>query len=198
MSNPDTKTRILNEAQRLIHAYGYQGFSYKHIAERLGLRNAAIHYHFPNKADLGTAYVERLLTQFSGYRDHLNQKYANDPVLRLQRLTAIPLNYLSTPGMTCPLGMLEADIRFLPAPMLQATHALGQAMRAWLAEILEQGRALGVMQFHGDAKTKALASWAMLQGASLMAASHDVELYEQVVNQLFTDLRIDNAARETL
>lgn len=195
MTSDDTKTRILDEAETLIQLYGYQGFSYKQIADKLNVRNAAIHYHFPAKADLGTAYVERLLARFGSYRDHMNAKYPANATALLNAFIALPLNYISKPGMTCPLGVLEADHRFLPPAMLDATARLGRAMRAWLQEILEQGRAQGRMQFNGDAVSKALAVWAMLQGASLMAASSDVSVYQDIVRRLFVDLAIAETPR---
>ena len=59
MTRTDTRERILDEAERLMGARGYSGFSYQDISRPLGIRNAAIHYHFPAKADLGLAVIER-------------------------------------------------------------------------------------------------------------------------------------------
>jgi len=63
-----------------------------------------------------------------------------------------------------------------------------------LAEILEKGRQQKLMHFIGDAKNKALAIWAMLQGASLMASANKAQIYEDVVNQLFLDLDISEVS----
>ena len=58
----DTRSRILDVAEDLLQDRGFNGFSYKDVAGALGIRNAAVHYHFPAKADLGVELVERART----------------------------------------------------------------------------------------------------------------------------------------
>jgi AcrR family transcriptional regulator len=60
----DTREEILNCAEELLQCRGFNGFSYQHIAVQLGIRNAAIHYHFPVKDDLGVALVQRYRERF--------------------------------------------------------------------------------------------------------------------------------------
>jgi len=190
MSKQDTRQAILDLTAELIQKLGYKGLSYKHISERLGVKNAAIHYHFPGKADLGNAYVEQLIVQFTQYRDHLNSKYSDHPTRLLNGLIAIPRSYVSKKGMSCPLGILEAERHFLPESMLLASRHLSQLLRDWLTKILTKGRQQKLMHFSGDAHNKALAILSMLQGASLMASANHAQLYEDVVTQLFLDLDI--------
>ena len=54
----DTRERIIDKAFQLMLQRGFNGFSYRDIAEPLGVKNAAIHYHFPNKTDLVKALLE--------------------------------------------------------------------------------------------------------------------------------------------
>ena len=58
-NRPLTATRILDAAQALVQQRGYNAVSYGDLAEALDLTTAAIHYHFPSKADLGQALVGR-------------------------------------------------------------------------------------------------------------------------------------------
>ena len=53
---------------------GLNGFSYRDISEPMGVKNAAIHYHFPNKMDLVKALIDenhqvlrRSTAQFMAY-----------------------------------------------------------------------------------------------------------------------------------
>ena len=62
-----TRDQILDLAENLLLDKGFNGFSYKHIAEQLGVKNAAIHYYFPAKSDLGTALVERYRRHFQAF-----------------------------------------------------------------------------------------------------------------------------------
>ena len=54
-----TAEKLIAETARLIVNRGYNGFSYADLAERFGIRKASIHHHFPSKADLVVAVVER-------------------------------------------------------------------------------------------------------------------------------------------
>ena len=53
----NTREQILHHATHLLMSRGYNGFSYRDISTELGVKNAAIHYHFPAKADLALALV---------------------------------------------------------------------------------------------------------------------------------------------
>jgi TetR/AcrR family transcriptional repressor of nem operon len=45
----NTSRTILNLAESFLQDKGFNGFSYAYIASELGVKNAAIHYHFPTK-----------------------------------------------------------------------------------------------------------------------------------------------------
>jgi len=67
MSNankPDTRKLILDTAEELLLTRSFSAFSYSNIASALGVKNAAIHYHFPSKTDLGVALVARFRRRF--------------------------------------------------------------------------------------------------------------------------------------
>ncbi|XLM19461.1 TetR/AcrR family transcriptional regulator, partial [Chromobacterium piscinae] len=66
-SKTDTRKRILDLAEELLLTRGFNGFSYQHISSELGVRNAAIHYHFPKKNDLGVALIQRYRRRFQRF-----------------------------------------------------------------------------------------------------------------------------------
>jgi AcrR family transcriptional regulator len=61
----DTSEQILDIAQFLVQTRGFNAFSYADIASQLGIRNAAVHYHFRSKTDLGHALVVRYRQTFA-------------------------------------------------------------------------------------------------------------------------------------
>ncbi len=65
----ETRKDILNAAEQFLQLRGYNGFSYHHISAELGVRNAAVHYHFPTKADLGAAVIRRFRENFRWWRE---------------------------------------------------------------------------------------------------------------------------------
>src|SRR3954452_21677743 len=60
-----TAERSLGVAGALGQARGFNGFSYADVAEELGISKAALHYHFPGKAELGEALMERYAARFA-------------------------------------------------------------------------------------------------------------------------------------
>ena len=60
----DTKTALLNSAERVARRLGFDGFSYAYLAEEVGIRKASIHHHYPSKATLSVALMQRYHTDF--------------------------------------------------------------------------------------------------------------------------------------
>jgi TetR/AcrR family transcriptional repressor of nem operon len=57
-SNPELRTRILKEAEHLIHLRGYHCTSLEEIASRLKMTKANLLHHFKSKEDLGLAVLD--------------------------------------------------------------------------------------------------------------------------------------------
>ena len=55
----DTREQIMDRAGHLLMSRGFNGFSYRDISSHLGIKNAAVHYHFRSKADLALALVDQ-------------------------------------------------------------------------------------------------------------------------------------------
>lgn len=185
-----TREKILDQAESLLQDRGYNGFSYADIAGPMKIKNAAIHYHFPTKAELGLAVIQRYRTRLKSYSEHLNAKYGDDVLRLLDGFIAIPRSFLSKGELGCPLGKLEADASNLPKDMHKATVLLGNEMWQWLTLILERGQKQKVFKFAGPARDKALLITVAVQGASLMAVMQNHSIFNATVKQLKRDLGI--------
>ena len=53
-----TREQLLAAAADLLQRVGYASFSFRDLADAVGIRAASVHYHFPTKADLGLALVD--------------------------------------------------------------------------------------------------------------------------------------------
>ena len=60
----DTRSEIVRLAGELIRSIGYNAFSYADISQKLNIKNAAIHYYFPAKSDLGVEVIRENLEAF--------------------------------------------------------------------------------------------------------------------------------------
>ncbi|MEU5517414.1 TetR/AcrR family transcriptional regulator [Streptomyces griseoaurantiacus] len=61
MATPDTRTQILDAAERLFAEHGYRGTSVRAITTLAGANLAAVGYHFGSKAELMAAVARRVV-----------------------------------------------------------------------------------------------------------------------------------------
>jgi len=170
-STGDTASRILDVAERLVQTRGFNGFSYADVAAELGVTKAALHYHFASKAELGEALVRRYAERFSRGLNDVDARRIDAPA-KLDAYARIYADVLRD-GRMCLCGMLAAEYRTLPDPMRDAVVGFFEDNEAWLAEVLERGKADGQLRFDGSAHEVAEAIVSGLEGAMLVAHPHD-------------------------
>ena len=185
---PDTRTRILDLAEVLLLERGFNAFSYHHLARELGVKPAAIHYHFPSKDDLGTALVARQLRRLRKWRD-LPRVTSLGPAQQLDALLAVYENHLGHDRRVCLFGALAADFRTLPATMQVELRTFNRELTEWLAEVLAVGRATAALAFVGSPAAKAALVLTTLAGALQVARVHDETPFKVIVGQLRLELR---------
>ncbi|HEY9544499.1 MAG TPA: TetR/AcrR family transcriptional regulator [Solimonas sp.] len=184
---PDTREAILSCAQALLQQRGFNGFSYQHIAAELGLRTAAIHYHFPAKDDLGVALVRRYRDNFQNWMH--DQHFSGTGWARLQGYFGTYLSYLEIgEGRLCPGGVFGSDFGVLSDEMRTEARMLMRETYGWLMLTLEEGRRDGSMRFEGDAHDKALVVGAALQGGLQIARLSGAHRFRHLLNQLEFEL----------
>lgn len=193
----DTREAILECAEELLQRRGYGGFAYQHIAVQLGIRNAAIHYHFPSKEDLGVTLVQRYRERFHAWVADLSPDL--DAWARLQAYFGTYRAYLGEPRkaddcLLCPGGALASEFCALPEPMRLETRLLMRDVQEWLRGTLEQGRREDVLQFNGDALDKAVEICAALQGGIQIARMSGASRFRQLLDQLALELNPMRAA----
>jgi TetR/AcrR family transcriptional repressor of nem operon len=182
-----TTGRILDVAERMLQVRGYNGFSYGDVAAELGITRAALHYHFPGKAELGQALIERYATRFGSALDRLDDT-APDAAAKLRGYVALYSDVLSADRM-CLCGMLAAESRTLPDPLQQAVCDFFTANTTWLRKVLEEGCADGSLRCPGTAEATASLVLGTLEGAMLITRlDGDVARFTATADQLLAGL----------
>lgn len=184
-----TRANILTCAEELMQQRGFHGFSYHHIAERLGIRNAAVHYYFPSKGDLGVALIERFRENFRFWAEQLAARRAT-ATEAIEGFFDIELRYCAQ-ARVCPLGVTGVELPGIPEPMQAAVRALLLDVRSFLVTHLEAGRGSSEFDFPGSAEARADTMLAALQGSLQLARLTDASAFERVADQLRADLGID-------
>lgn len=183
----NSKKTILNLAEALLQDKGFNGFSYAHIASELGVKNAAIHYHFPTKEDLGQAVIQRYRDRFKLW---VNNSRVKDlaPLEKLDWFFSIYTAMRSDQGKVCLVGSMEVEFNSIPEGLQAEVQAMHKELLAWLEGTLTEGRAAGVFRFNGEPANKAALILSTLQGGLQMARALGTKKFRDVIEQLKLDL----------
>ena len=183
----DTPSRILDSAERLVQIRGFNGFSYADVASELDITKASLHYHFPGKAELGEALVERYAARFADALSAIDKRGGKAPA-KLEAYANIYADVLRDRRM-CLCGMLAAEYDTLPEPMRQAIIGFFDDSEVWLTSVLEQGQEEGTLHLNGSASDEAQAIVSGLEGALLVARPYgDVARFQAAATRLLTSL----------
>lgn len=166
---PDArKAQILDVAQEFVQTRGFNAFSFGHLAERIGVKPAAIHYHFPTKADLGIALMHR-------YRARLHASLAKidelqqPPRRKLERYIMLFQATLRPNYRMCLCGMLASELPTLSTELRTEVQAFVKDNETWLAKVLGEGRRSKTLDFEGSPGANAVIIYATLQGGMISA-----------------------------
>ena len=182
----DTATAILDVAERLVQQRGFNGFSYADVARELGITKAALHYHFPGKAELGERLVQRYGERFAGALRAIDDTPAS-PAEGLASYCEVYRRVLLD-GRMCLCGMLAADYDTLATPMRSAVVRFFEDNEAWVAGLLERGRSDGSLVVGEPVADAARAVIAALEGAMLVARPFEsAAVFDAVVGRLLAD-----------
>ena len=184
-----TSEKILDTAEFLIVAGGYNGFSYADISDAIGIRKASIHHHFPTKAILVATLVERYVQRayegLHSLRDHIDA-----PDRQLEAYA----NYwqaciLDASNPFCMCAMLASEIQVLPEEVAVKVRRHFSNLVEWLTVILDDGAERGLFQLEGTTEQEANILVAAVHGALLSArATGQPEIFSKIILPQFARL----------
>jgi TetR/AcrR family transcriptional repressor of nem operon len=174
---PTKAEEILNSAERLARRRGYNGFSFRDLAEEVGIKSASVHYHFPTKANLGAAVAQRYTERFIAGLGDPDDPGAGPRAL-LERYVDAFRRALVRDRQMCLCGMLGAEVESLPPEVASEVRTFFELNVEWLAAVLSRraggapGNGVPEDGVPGDrtmAERQALTILAMLAGALVVA-----------------------------
>lgn len=189
----NTREHLLECAADLLQRVGYASFSFRDLADAVGIRAASVHYHFPTKADLGVALVDWFRARTG---PEIAALCVASPNIR-HRLLALAehvAKHTCTSGKSCPINLLLSEFSVLP-PALQVK------VRAWvddcissMASWLEQGRSAGELSFPGDAISQARLVWSVIEHGTQLARTHPDQPFGALMRHLVATMTPSSAA----
>lgn len=185
----DTKAELTQVALEMIQTRGYNAFSYQDLADRLEIRKASIHYHFPTKEDLGVYLIKNVSERFQTWKE--TQAALNlDPVAKLQAYFDYFGRIIASGTKVCPCGSLAAEWASLPKKLQEETGRHMNNHKSWLKATLEEGRKAGVFVNRGSVDEQAQFIYGTVQGVmQTLRAQGVVEQFEMVTKQLMGSIK---------
>jgi len=182
----DTKEKIVALGADLMKSIGYPSLSYQQISSQLGIKNAAIHYHFPSKEDLGRDIVHSDQVYFENI---ISGMFDLNPWEKLEAFLTRYRGHLEADNKICMIGTTASDFQELPKSVQKAGEEYLVVVMNWFIALLNEGRTQGVFHFKGKAESKAAVMVSALAGALQHARLIGNDHYFSVENQLKEDLK---------
>lgn len=148
-----TRERILELGENLIRTKGYNAFSYQDISTELGIKNAAVHYYFPSKENLGTSIVKTNIQRFEEMVDNMHSRGFDE----WQQLDSFIKIYIKShrEQKLCLIGSLGPDFNTLSQSTQSELAKMTDTIHKWLTDILTAGKEKGVFAFSDEPHNRA-------------------------------------------
>ncbi|MCZ6863041.1 MAG: TetR/AcrR family transcriptional regulator [Alphaproteobacteria bacterium] len=137
---PDTSSmheRILSAAEKRVRALGFNAVSFRDLASDVGVKSSSVHYHFPQKEDLGAQLVKRYTERFQTRLDEIDTEEVG-PIGALEAFIALYDEALVVGESVCLCAILGAEANSLPGRINTGIQGFFQLNTEWLSEILRR------------------------------------------------------------
>jgi AcrR family transcriptional regulator len=170
---------ILDAAGELFLEQGYEGFSMRRVAERIGYSATTIYRYYEDKDDLLLAVVNEGFSEFARQLTEAAENVSN-PLKRLEALGQAYIRFgLDNPVYYQMMFMQRADLIFesrkeQTKPMIDSFGALQTSVRAAMdAGFLKRG----------DVETYSHVIWSVVHGVTALALANPKRFTPEVVEK---------------
>jgi TetR/AcrR family transcriptional repressor of nem operon len=180
----DTKTALLDSAERAARTRGFDGFSYADLSEDVGIRKASIHHHFPTKAVLSVALMERYYNELKAVCEEIDVSHETGGA-RLAALIDRYKSALDGGKSLCLCVSFSTSRESLPAEVIAQVGRFREMIIAWTETVFVAGQSDGSIANVTDPAVEAAAALPLLEGAQLAArVEENVALFDSAVRIL--------------
>ncbi|MBA6397830.1 TetR/AcrR family transcriptional regulator [Colwellia sp. BRX10-4] len=157
------KSQILKLAENKVRSGGYGNFSFRELADEIGIKSSSVHYYFRTKADLGAALAHQYVDEFLALLNAEKAKLKGRSAINLY-INAFK-TALEKDNQMCLCGLLGAQSDALPEQVNIEIKRFFELNINWLQTVYidEKGLAVDI------AKTKAIQLLATLEGMMILA-----------------------------
>ena len=171
---------------------GYNAFSFSDISTRLGVKNAAIHYHYPTKESLGIDILRNEQARFESWKAFgvENKLYHEE---QLERFFQIYEESLNLELSICLVGSVASHFMTVSANMQKDLDILVSDMLTWLVGLIDDGRRKQIFHFEGSSDGMAHSIVSSLAGSLQLSRVKGPEFFQSVKRNIRTQLGLKNS-----
>jgi TetR/AcrR family transcriptional regulator, transcriptional repressor for nem operon len=182
-----TREKIMELGENFIRTKGYNAFSYQDISSELGIKNAAIHYYFPSKENLGTSIVKTNIQRFEEMIDNMHSR-GFDEWKQLDTFIKIYIKSHREQKL-CLMGSLGPDFNTLNPTTRNELQRMTEIILHWLTGLLDSGREKKVFSFKQEPQNKAMLILSGLIASLQLARIMDKIDFKVIQQSIIEDLK---------
>jgi len=169
------REELLKLAENKVRSGGYSNFSFRELANEVGIKNSSVHYHFPTKADLGAElahqYTDAFLTALGDIGEIKAQ--GKNPI---DVYTGLFENALLNDDKMCLCGLLGAQNESLPEKVQLEVKRFFRKNLTWLI-------AAHTANDEENPQHAAIMTISLLEGSMMISKALDDHSYFKLVTQ---------------
>ena len=179
-----THEQILDLAQRFIQERGYNGFSFRDLANGVGVKSSSIHYYYASKTHLALAVTSRYRKYFTAATAQLRKEILAAPDL-LRAYAQIFKSTLEDGKKVCLCAMLASDRDSVEDSVTDQVREFFADQHRWLSSVVTDGISQGTIRGDVCPDNFAVLFFSALEGAMMVANANDNSAdIELVANQM--------------
>lgn len=182
-----TNQQILHYASIFLQSRGYNGFSYKDISQKLGIKNAAIHNYYPKKEDLVAALLEDSRKKITANFAQI-VKSGGTAREQLQSYFDYTLKEFDEGKCICPPGSVILDFEELPEKVQKQGLLLLDEILVWISKVLKTGLEQGEFNFSGSVDERAELVVGILIGTRQLSSINGRKTLVRSISLIKSDL----------
>lgn len=124
----------MDTAEGFIVQGGYNAFSFRDIADAVGIKSASVHYHYPTKADLVSAVMARYTESFSIQLPDPTDESLDPKIMINGFIDGFKVKIVDQRNMSL-CTTLTADKHCLPESVSSELAAFYQLILDWLTQV---------------------------------------------------------------
>ncbi|MEL7371329.1 MAG: TetR/AcrR family transcriptional regulator [Myxococcota bacterium] len=174
------ESAILKAAEEMVRQGGYNAFSFRSIADAVGIKSSSVHYYFPTKEDLGVAvaryYTHRFIESLGDPQAIFDS--GKNPIKAYVKAFR---SALVNDRRMCLCGILGAEADGLPEPVVAETRVFFERNIEWLTI------AYSAADKKRTAHKRAIQTLSLLEGAMLASnVLGDIKVFDQAAELILS------------